>query len=129
MLERHLTDGLEIFSLERRIGYRDRVLGEILIPNSPDFRTDRTSTPALFTWLVPKTGAHLPAALVHDAGGAAACERGAGDGLAGLRRVGAPFAARTHARSSSGGGRRLGRTGWVCVVHPEGTGVRLQRSE
>lgn len=67
VLERHLADGLEIFSLERRIAYRDRVLGELLVPASPDFRTDLTSTPALFTWLVPKTGAHLPAALVHDA--------------------------------------------------------------
>ena len=67
VLERHLTDGLETFSLERRIAYRDRHLGEILVPASPDFRTDLTSTPALFTWLVPKTGEHLPAALVHDA--------------------------------------------------------------
>ena len=30
------------------------------------FRTDLTSVPALFTWLVPKTGPHLPAALLHD---------------------------------------------------------------
>ncbi|MEO5665850.1 MAG: DUF1353 domain-containing protein [Nocardioides sp.] len=67
VLERHLDDRLETFSLERRIAYRDRHLGEILVPASPDFRTDLTSTPALFTWLVPKTGAHLPAALVHDA--------------------------------------------------------------
>ncbi len=67
VLERHLQGGLETFSLERRIAYRDRHLGEILVPASPDFRTDLTSTPALFTWLVPKTGAHLPAALVHDA--------------------------------------------------------------
>jgi hypothetical protein len=67
VLERHLEDGLESFSLERRIAYRDRLLGELLVPASPDFRTDLTSTPALLTWLVPKTGAHLPAALVHDA--------------------------------------------------------------
>ena len=67
VLERHLEDDLETFSLERRIAYRDRHFGEILVPASPDFRTDLTSTPALFTWLVPKTGAHLPAALVHDA--------------------------------------------------------------
>lgn len=67
VLERHLEADLEIFSLERRIAYRDRHLGEILVPSSPEFRTDLTSTPALFTWLVPKTGAHLPAALVHDA--------------------------------------------------------------
>lgn len=67
VLERHLEADLETFSLERRIAYRDRHFGEILVPASPDFRTDLTSTPALFTWLVPKTGAHLPAALVHDA--------------------------------------------------------------
>ena len=67
VLERHLEDDLETFSLERRIAYLDRHFGEILVPASPDFRTDLTSTPALFTWLVPKTGAHLPAALVHDA--------------------------------------------------------------
>ena len=75
VLERHLEDDLETFSLERRIAYRDRHLGEILVPASPDFRTDLTSTPALFTWLVPKTGAHLPAALVHDALAAAARRR------------------------------------------------------
>lgn len=66
VLERHLDDGLERFSLERRIGYLDRHLGEILVPADRRFRTDLTSTPALFTWLVPKTGAHLPAALLHD---------------------------------------------------------------
>ncbi|KRF36778.1 hypothetical protein ASG94_05025 [Nocardioides sp. Soil805] len=67
VLERHDEAGLEVFSLERRIAYDDRHLGEILVPATTDFRTDLTSTPALFTWLVPKTGAHLPAALVHDA--------------------------------------------------------------
>ena len=67
VLERHDEDGLEVFSLERRIAYDDRHLGEILVPATTGFRTDLTSTPALFTWLVPKTGAHLPAALVHDA--------------------------------------------------------------
>ena len=30
------------------------------------FRTDLTSVPWLFTWLVPRTGRHLPAALLHD---------------------------------------------------------------
>lgn len=74
VLERH-TEGsgrtsrrsLETFSLERRIGYRDRHFGEILVPADEAFRTDLTSVPQLFTWLVPKTGAHLPAALIHDA--------------------------------------------------------------
>lgn len=67
VLERHTEDGLERFSLERRIAYLDRHVGEILVPASAAFRTDLTSVPALFTWLVPKTGAHLPAALLHDA--------------------------------------------------------------
>ena len=67
MLERHSDEGVETFSLERRIAYADRHLGELLVPADPDFRTDLTSVPALFTWLVPKTGAHLPAALLHDA--------------------------------------------------------------
>lgn len=67
VLERHADDGLESFSLERRIGYLDRELGELLVPaDTRLFRSDLTSVPALFTWLVPKTGAHLPAALLHD---------------------------------------------------------------
>lgn len=67
VLERHSEEGVETFSLERRLAYLDRHLGELLVPADPDFRTDLTSVPALFTWLVPKTGAHLPAALLHDA--------------------------------------------------------------
>ncbi len=67
VLERHSEEGVETFSLERRLAYRDRHLGELLVPDDRGFRTDLTSVPALFTWLVPKTGAHLPAALLHDA--------------------------------------------------------------
>jgi hypothetical protein len=67
VLERHTEEGVERFELERRIAYLDRHLGELLVPSRADFRTDLTSVPALFTWLVPKTGAHLPAALLHDA--------------------------------------------------------------
>jgi hypothetical protein len=67
VLERHTDEGVETFSLERRLAYLDRHLGELLVPADPGFRTDLTSVPALFTWLVPKTGAHLPAALLHDA--------------------------------------------------------------
>jgi len=67
VLERHSEEGVETFALERRLAYLDRHLGELLVPADPDFRTDLTSVPALFTWLVPKTGAHLPAALLHDA--------------------------------------------------------------
>jgi hypothetical protein len=67
VLERHSEEGVETFALERRLAYLDRHLGELLVPADPGFRTDLTSVPALFTWLVPKTGAHLPAALLHDA--------------------------------------------------------------
>lgn len=65
---RRVTDaGLEQFEMERRIAYRDRHLGELLVPRETgSFRTDLTSVPAIFTWLVPKTGRHLPAALLHD---------------------------------------------------------------
>lgn len=67
VLERHSEDGVESFSMERRIGYLDRHLGELLVPADPDaFRTDLTSVPSIWTWLVPRTGAHLPAALLHD---------------------------------------------------------------
>ena len=67
VLVRHTDTGVERWSLERRLGYRDRELGELLVPADERFRTDLTSVPWLFTWLVPKTGAHLPAALLHDA--------------------------------------------------------------
>jgi hypothetical protein len=67
VLERHAEEGVETFELERRLAYLDRHLGELLVPADTGFRTDLTSVPALFTWLVPKTGAHLPAALLHDA--------------------------------------------------------------
>ena len=35
--------------------------------NEPDWVTDLASVPQLLTWLVPTSGRHLPAALVHDA--------------------------------------------------------------
>jgi hypothetical protein len=58
---------LESFRMLRRIAYLDEEYGEILVPADLDtFATDFASVPALLTWLVPKTGAHLPAALVHD---------------------------------------------------------------
>lgn len=66
-LERVLVDGKEQFTMVRRIAYADRDLGELLVPKDlGSFYTDLTSVPALFTWLVPKTGEHLPAALLHD---------------------------------------------------------------
>ena len=67
VLLRVTDDGREEFAMERRIAYRDRHLGELLVPRvTSTFRTDLTSVPALFTWLVPKTGQHLPATLLHD---------------------------------------------------------------
>lgn len=71
MLERveEVTDGTprESFRMLRRIAYCDEEHGEILVPaDLESFATDFASVPALFTWLVPRTGAHLPAALIHD---------------------------------------------------------------
>lgn len=67
VLERQLDgQGRERFLMLRRIGYLDREFGPLLVPATPDFLTDLASVPTLFTWLVPKTGAHLPAALLHD---------------------------------------------------------------
>ena len=57
----------EAFRMLRRIAYLDEEYGEILVPADLDtFETDFASVPTLLTWLVPRTGAHLPAALVHD---------------------------------------------------------------
>ena len=68
LLERVLEDGVESFRMLRRVAYLDEQVGEILVPRDLDtFRTDLTSVPSLLTWLVPRTGRHLPAALVHDA--------------------------------------------------------------
>lgn len=66
---RHVDDASkEEWYLERRIAYDDRHLGTIVVPRDKDtFTTDLTSVPDLFTWLVPRTGNHLAAALVHDA--------------------------------------------------------------
>jgi hypothetical protein len=67
VLKRVAEHGHEQFAMQRRIAYRDRHLGELLVPRvTATFRSDLTSVPALFTWLVPKTGLHLPATLLHD---------------------------------------------------------------
>jgi Protein of unknown function (DUF1353) len=50
-----------------RLSYRDRKLGDITVPEQGGVgETDLTSVPQWFTWLVPRTGRHLPAALIHD---------------------------------------------------------------
>jgi hypothetical protein len=57
----------ERFRMQRRIAYRDREYGVLLVPADPGaFESDLASVPALFTWLVPRTGRHLPPALLHD---------------------------------------------------------------
>lgn len=57
----------ETWTLTHAIGYDDRHHGQISVPNPAfPFNTDLTSVPQIFTWLVPKTGTHLPAALIHD---------------------------------------------------------------
>jgi Protein of unknown function (DUF1353) len=69
MLWRALDDRRrEQFVLLAPITYHDVAGGRrITVPaRFGQFRTDLTSVPSWFTWLVPKSGAHLPAALVHD---------------------------------------------------------------
>jgi hypothetical protein len=62
---------VEEFELELPITYRDDSRGGqprvITVPDPKyPFTSDLTSVPRLFTWLVPKSGRHLPAALIHD---------------------------------------------------------------
>ena len=60
-------DAVEEFALRRRIAFVDASAGVVIVPAFlAPFRTDLTSVPRLFTWLVPRTGLHLPAALLHD---------------------------------------------------------------
>lgn len=67
VVEREVEHGAERFRMLRRIAYRDDEYGELLVPRDmATFRTDFASVPTLFTWLVPKTGNHLPPALIHD---------------------------------------------------------------
>ncbi|NYJ00277.1 succinate dehydrogenase hydrophobic anchor subunit [Nocardioides thalensis] len=68
VLERDDSTGTERWAMERRLAYEDEVHGIFLVPDVlGHFRTDLASVPAIFTWLVPKTGKHLAPALVHDA--------------------------------------------------------------
>jgi hypothetical protein len=66
-LSRFVRGGIECRRMTARLSYRDRQLGDITVPEAGGVgETDLTSVPQLFAWLVPKTGQHLPAALVHD---------------------------------------------------------------
>lgn len=68
VLQRELDEGVERFRMLRRLAYLDDEYGEILVPADVDtFHTDLASVPAIFTWLVPRSGRHLPAVLIHDA--------------------------------------------------------------
>lgn len=44
----------------------DGELRIVVPPGAEPLPTDLTSVPKIFTWLVPKSGAHLPGALIHD---------------------------------------------------------------
>jgi hypothetical protein len=67
VLLRIVREEQEQFALLRRIGYWHNEQGPIVVPDRMvDFRTDLTSVPRWFTWLIPKSGLHLPAALIHD---------------------------------------------------------------
>lgn len=67
VLERVAERSSERFRMLRRLAYASEEYGELLVPaDLGSFSSDLASVPALFTWLVPKTGAHLPPALLHD---------------------------------------------------------------
>ena len=63
----------EVFRLHRDVTYATTLADGspfvYTVPpaNEPDWLTDLASVPQLLTWLVPTSGRHLPAALVHDA--------------------------------------------------------------
>lgn len=62
------TGEREEFALLGSVTYREQGGRRITVPgaNFADYRTDLTSVPDWFTWLVPRSGRHLPAALIHD---------------------------------------------------------------
>lgn len=67
------ADGRERFRARRRIGYRTQARPDapsrtFIVPaNLQTWTTDFASVPWLFAWLVPRSGKHLPASLLHDA--------------------------------------------------------------
>jgi hypothetical protein len=67
-LELRSVDG-RAFHLLRQIGYCSEHYDECFVVPADlrRFTTDLASVPALFTWLVPKSGDFLPAAVLHDA--------------------------------------------------------------
>lgn len=67
-LELRSVDGRD-FHLLRKIGFCSQHYEECFVVPADlrRFTTDLASVPALFTWLVPKSGDFLPAAVLHDA--------------------------------------------------------------
>lgn len=67
-LELRSIDGRD-FTLLRRLAYDSPHYEEpFVVPaNLADFTTDLASVPWVFTWLVPRSGEFLPAAVLHDA--------------------------------------------------------------
>lgn len=67
-LELRSVDGRD-FTLLRRLGYATEEYPEpFVVPRDlEDFATDFASVPHVFTWLVPRSGEFLPAAVLHDA--------------------------------------------------------------
>jgi hypothetical protein len=68
VLRRVLIAGRERFALLTPIAYWDHDhLEPHVVPAAPEtFTSDLTSVPFMFTWLVPRSGRHLLAALLHD---------------------------------------------------------------
>ncbi|MFN0030257.1 MAG: DUF1353 domain-containing protein [Acidimicrobiales bacterium] len=62
------TKAGEVFEVATQLGFHHGPTKiNVVVPGREHhLESDLTSTPDLFTWLVPKTGAYLPAALIHD---------------------------------------------------------------
>ncbi len=67
-LELRSVDGRD-FTVLRQIGYDDDAHNESFTAPADllTFETDLASVPSVFTWLVPRSGLFLPAAVLHDA--------------------------------------------------------------
>ncbi len=67
-LELRSVDGRD-FTVLRQIGYTSDAYEESFIApaDRSTFSTDLASVPGIFTWLVPRSGLFLPAAVLHDA--------------------------------------------------------------
>ena len=68
-LERFLNPmGKELYLLKTHLSYQDTEFGVIIVParEVESMETDFASIPQVFTWLIPKSGKLLAAALIHD---------------------------------------------------------------